>query len=198
MTRDRIFAAAKEIFEKDGLDGLSIRSVGRQAGLSTMAMYRHFADKDALVDALMQDGFAAWESRVRAIDCDDPIDWLKRLMEAYLEFAVAEPHRFDAAFLLAARTARKYPDDFARGRSPAIGLAIQRIDDAKVQGRLKDVPSLDIALTMSALAQGVISMHRAGRFAGEKDFRASYATSVAYGLAFFTDQTFTDQTGDTT
>jgi AcrR family transcriptional regulator len=186
MTRDRLFAAAREIFERDGLEGLSVRAVARHAGLSPMAMYRHFADKDALLDALMLDGFAAWEARVRAIEAEDPSQWLRSLFAAYLDFALADPHRFDAAFLLPARKARKYPDDFAAGRSPAIGMVMARIEQAKAAGRLGPVEPLEAALTLSALAQGLVSMQRAGRFASEDYFRRCYATAVERGLTFFT------------
>jgi len=186
MTRDRLFAAAKEIFERDGLEGLSVRAVARHAGLSPMAMYRHFADKDALVDALMLDGFAAWEARVGAIEAEDPLQWLRRLFAAYLDFALSDPHRFDAAFLLPARNARKYPDDFAGGRSPVIGMVMARIEQAQAAGRLGPVEPLDAALTLAALAQGMVSMQRAGRFASEDYFRRSFAAAVERGLTFFT------------
>jgi len=186
MTRDRLFAAAREIFERDGLQGLSVRAVARHVGLSPMAMYRHFTDKDALVDALMLDGFAAWEARAGAIEAEDPIEWLRRLCAAYLDFALSDPHRFDAAFLLPARRARKFPEDFAMGRSPAIGMAVTRIEQAIGAGRFSPVEPLDAALTLAALAQGLVSMQRAGRFASEAYFRRSYAAACERGLAFFT------------
>ena len=72
-TQDRLLKAARTIFAKEGLDGLSVRAVAAAAGLSAMAMYRHFKDKDALVDALMRDGFAAWEAKVAAITTRDPM-----------------------------------------------------------------------------------------------------------------------------
>ncbi len=174
--RDRILAAAKAIFERDGLEGLSIRVVARDVGLSPMGIYRHFPNKEALIDALMLDGFAVWEATVRAIDAPDPMAWLQRVLDAFLEFAVADPHRFNAAFLLPARSARRYPEDFSAGRSPVVSLMIERIDEAKAAGRLVDEPSSQIALTLSALAQGLVSMERAGRFTSEAHFRIIYTT----------------------
>lgn len=177
-TRDRILSAAKAIFERDGLEGLSIRLVARDVGMSPMGIYRHFASKEALVDALMLDGFAAWEARACAIDEPDPVAWLRHLLDAFLAFAIDDPHRFNAAFLLPARGARKYPEDFAAGRSPVVAMMTARIDEAKAAGRLVDAPSSQIALTLSALAQGLVSMERAGRFASEAHFRTLYTTTV--------------------
>jgi AcrR family transcriptional regulator len=184
-TRDRIFLAARSAFERDGLEGLSMRIVAKDAGLSTMAIYRHFPTKDSLLDALMLDGFDAWEARVVAVGEADPVAWLEQMLAAFLDFAVEDPHRFDAAFLLRARGAKQFPDDFAGGSSRVISRIMARIDDAKALGRLRDAPSLDIALTLSALAQGLVSMDRAGRFSSPVQFREIYRMAVANGLRAF-------------
>lgn len=186
-TRNRILSAAKSIFELNGLDGLSIRVVANHAGMSPMGIYRHFPNKDALVDALMADGFAAWEEIVNAIEEQEPLSWLKRLLGAYLEFAISDPHRFNAAFLLRARNARKYPEDFAAGRSPVVGLMIARIEEARAARQIVDVPPQIIALTLSALAQGFVSMERAGRFSNEAQFREIYETTVGDCLRRFSN-----------
>lgn len=142
--------------------------------MSPMSLYRHFADKDALLNALMADGLAAWEERVRAINAKAPLQWLARLTDEFLSFALEEPHRFDAAFFLPAPKARQYPDDFAAGRSPVIAMAVIKIDQARAEGLLGDTPALDVALILSALAQGLVSMHRARRFSSDAELAALY------------------------
>jgi AcrR family transcriptional regulator len=188
MMKDRIFAAAKVVLDQEGLPGLTVRKVAQHARVSPMAMYRHFAGKEALLNALMEDGLAAWEKAARSIRATDPMEWLAALGEAYLEFALAEPHRFDAAFFLPAPKARQYPDDFVAGRSPVIAMALVRIDAARADGRLGDAPALDVALAFAALAQGLISMHRANRFSSEKQFRALYRTQIRHCLEGFSVQ----------
>jgi len=174
MTRDRILSAARSVLESSGIEGLTIRGVALRAKLSPMALYRHFKDKEALLDALMEDGIAAWEGIVRGIQARDPLRWLVALGEAYLDFALTQPHRFDAAFFLPAPAARRFPDDFAAGRSPAIVMVMAHIDQAKADGRLRARPTLQIALAAAALGQGFVSMHRANRFGSEKQFKALY------------------------
>jgi AcrR family transcriptional regulator len=186
MTRDRILAAALSILEREGLAGLTVRKVAAKAGLSPMAMYRHFADKDTLLDALMDQGLAAWERVARGIRATDPMDWLQKLLEAYLDFALAQPHLFDAAFFLPAPKARRFPDDFVAGRSPVVALAMARIEQARAQGRLVDKPALEMALAISALGQGMVSMYRANRFPSEKQFRSLYRTALRHCLDSFT------------
>ena len=67
MTKDRILSAAKAVLESAGFEGLTIRRVAQRADLSPMALYRHFKNKDELLNALMQDGISAWEAIVRRI-----------------------------------------------------------------------------------------------------------------------------------
>lgn len=171
MTKDRILTAARSVLESAGIDGLTIRRVAQRAELSPMALYRHFADKDALLNALMEDGLAAWEGIVRGIRVRDPMEWLAALGEAHLDFALAQRHRYDAAFFLPAPAARRYPDDFVAGRSPAIAMVMSRIDQAKADGQLGDKPTFEIALILVAAGHGFVAMHRANRFASEKQFK---------------------------
>ena len=174
MTKNRILSAAKAVLESAGFEGLTIRRVAQRADLSPMALYRHFKNKDELLNALMQDGISAWEAIVRGIRTQDPVEWLEALMEAYLDFALTQPRRFDAAFFLPAPAARQFPDDFAAGRSPAIALAMARIDEAKADGRFRDEPTLGIAMALAAYGQGFVSMQRARRFASDKQFKELY------------------------
>ncbi len=185
MTRDRIFTAAKALLAQEGLSGLSIRKIARDVGLSPMAVYRHFADKEAIINALMQDGIGAWEDRVMAIEASDPLIWLDDQMNAFLAFALDEPHRFDAAFFLPASKARQFPEDFAAGRSKGVGLMIAHIEMAQRSGRIDTTPALDIALTLVALAQGMVSMHRARRFSTDEQFQSLFRATLRRSLACY-------------
>jgi AcrR family transcriptional regulator len=172
--RDRLFAAARELYESEGLQALSLRAVGRHAGMSAMAIYRHFPDKDALIDALLYDGLSAWIAIVVSIEDEDPIAWLRKLVDAYGAFALEQPHRFDAAFLLPARHAMTFSIEIPAGRSPAINAMLARIEQAQAKGRFVPGPPLKLALMIAAMAQGLVSMHRARRFGDETTFREDY------------------------
>ena len=181
----RIFIAARELFDAEGLAGLSMRRIADAVGITPMAIYRHYADKDALIDALMLDGFAVWEARVRGIAARDPRRWLAALMEAFIDFALMEPRRYEAAFLLPARKARRFPDDFVAGRSPVVSMAYARIEAARAKGYFGDAPASEIGLAVAAMGQGFVSMYRAGRFVGEKEFRAAYRSALTHCLNSF-------------
>lgn len=52
-TADDFVSAALDLTRRDGLPELSIRRLAAELGLSHMAVYKHLADKDALVEAMV-------------------------------------------------------------------------------------------------------------------------------------------------
>ena len=79
------------MIEKEGLAGLSVREAARRAGVSHNAPYRHFADREALLEALVVEGF---EQLNRALENRAG----RELGEAYVAFALEYPERFRLMF----------------------------------------------------------------------------------------------------
>ena len=89
--RAAVLAAAWKMIEKQGLEGLSVREAARRAGVSHNAPYRHFADREALLAALVAEGFDELEKAL-----EDRSG--RELGEAYVAFALASPQRFRLMF----------------------------------------------------------------------------------------------------
>jgi AcrR family transcriptional regulator len=187
-TQIRIFVAARELFDQEGAEGISMRRIADKVGITPMAIYRHYPDKDALLNALMLDGFTSWEARVGALGAKEPLRWVEQMGEAFLDFALSEPRRYEAAFLLKASAARRYPGDFVAGRSPVVSKLMARIEEAKAQGLIDDTPTIDITVSFTALTQGLVDMYRAGRFSDETDFRAAYRKALNHCIRSFTEK----------
>lgn len=175
------------LFDLEGESGVSMRRIATAIGVTPMAIYKHYTDKDALLGALMLDGFAAWEARVARIPEEDPRAWLECLGENFLDFALEEPRRYEAAFLLNVSQARRYPNDFDNGRSPAMRLASERIERIRRQNA-GAASTTDIVLALAALCQGLVSLYRAGRFASEAEFRAAFRRTVGHCIASYTSE----------
>jgi AcrR family transcriptional regulator len=186
-TREKILAAARRAFDRRGLVGLSLREIASKVGITPMAIYRHFESKEALIDALVLDALDEWSARVVALPPAAGLAKLEQIAEAYLDFALREPRRFEAAFLLPSRKARRYPDDFAAGLSPSGNVQLKALEEGIGQGVLAGVSPVEIVLINSALGQGLITLYRAGRIAGgEKEFRALFRRAIRSVLASFT------------
>jgi AcrR family transcriptional regulator len=65
-SRQRILDAAAEIAGERGYDGTSINLVSERSGLPASSIYWHFADKDALIAAVIDRSFARWRERLEA------------------------------------------------------------------------------------------------------------------------------------
>ncbi len=54
-TREKLFQAAAEVFEEQGIGAASIEAIAAAAGLTRGAFYSNFADKDELIIAMLED-----------------------------------------------------------------------------------------------------------------------------------------------
>jgi AcrR family transcriptional regulator len=99
VTADAILAAALELFVERGFYGTAVPEIADRAGVGAGTIYRYFASKEALVNALYQE----YKTRlVGLVMRDFPVDKPARQMIHHLwsglaEFALAEPRAF--AFL---------------------------------------------------------------------------------------------------
>jgi AcrR family transcriptional regulator len=98
--REALVRAARRILEKEGIARLSLRRVARATGVSPAAPYHHFADKQALLDAIATQGFAALtaEMRARMAKKSDPAGRLDASGISYVVFAVENPTLFQLMF----------------------------------------------------------------------------------------------------
>ena len=92
--RERILAAARELFYRDGIRAVGVDAIASAAGTNKMTLYRHFASKDELVAAYLGElaakGDVLWgEARAaHAGDADAQLRWLlKRVSQFADEFA---------------------------------------------------------------------------------------------------------------
>jgi AcrR family transcriptional regulator len=53
LNRGRVVRAAVELADQDGFDGLSMRRLAERLGVVPMALYKHVADKDELLDGMV-------------------------------------------------------------------------------------------------------------------------------------------------
>ena len=182
--KQRILRCALEELQRSGVEQFSLRAVGAAAGITPMAVYRHYRDREALLAAAGEEAFNVWKARVAAIRAAPPLNWLRQVGRAYAEFALDEPEFFDACFVLRTSVERLYPADFIAGKSPVIALAVQRIEEAQGQGQLAEGDALEAAMSMWAQVHGLAMLHRSGRFAMKrKDYLALCARCVDHVLA---------------
>lgn len=77
LTRDGVARAALELLDRDGLDALSMRRLADELGAGTMTIYGYFRNKEELLEAVIDVGFADFEPPAPS---DDPLAALRELM----------------------------------------------------------------------------------------------------------------------
>ena len=96
-----LVAAARAVLERHGLEGLTLRAVAREAGVSHGAPLRHFPGVATLLAALASEGFeqlyASVDAEVRTAGAD-PRQRLSAAGRGYVRFAVSHPGVFSLMF----------------------------------------------------------------------------------------------------
>lgn len=98
--RARILDAARELFVERGVAAVTLREIAQRIEYSTTAIYVQFKDKAALVDAMVEEDFAAFATGLEATArIVDPVERIRALHVAYIDFALAMPRHYQLMFL---------------------------------------------------------------------------------------------------
>lgn len=99
-TRDKILDAARELFVNEGYDGVSMRKVAQKIEYSPTAIYVHFHDKEQLFLELCHADFRRLAESFAAIgQIPDPIERLRRIGYAYMQFGLENPNHYRMMFM---------------------------------------------------------------------------------------------------
>lgn len=98
--RAALLSAGLDLLREVGPADLSLRAAARRAGVSAMAPYRHFADKETLLAALAGEGFMRFGAALASATAraGGPGAALRAQGLAYVRFALAEPALFRLMF----------------------------------------------------------------------------------------------------
>ena len=98
--RRALLQEAVRTIQAHGVESLTLRAVGQRLGVSRTALYRHFADKSALLAAVAQEGFRTL--RLALLDAwngaPGTAAGLDAMGEAYVRFAVQHPSHYRVMF----------------------------------------------------------------------------------------------------
>jgi AcrR family transcriptional regulator len=98
--RDALLEAAETVLERDGLSGLTLRAVAREAGVSHAAPTHHFGDLSGLLSELAAIGFRQFNKAMIAAAAagTSPVDQAVARAKAYVGYARAHPGMYGLMF----------------------------------------------------------------------------------------------------
>jgi len=113
--RDEILAAAKGLFLKDGVEGVSTRKLAQLVGLSQTGIYVYFKSKQAILAALMDAAFKKLGTALSEIDgkSTGAIPYLELAIPVYIRFGLDNPDEYRLAFMLIDPASSAHPNAMA-------------------------------------------------------------------------------------
>jgi AcrR family transcriptional regulator len=98
--RSRILDAARELFDAEGYEHVTMRRIAEAIEYSPTTIYNHFEDKDDLVRALCDEDFSRLLDVFREEEPPaDPVEWIRRLARAYARFGLELPNHYRFMFM---------------------------------------------------------------------------------------------------
>ena len=165
-TARKIAIAARRLLDEEGAEAVTMRRVARDVGITPMALYRHYSDREGLLNALADEGFEALAAQLETIGTSGNLDRrLTKILDIYLDHALHNPRLFELMFLKPRAGARRFPEDFKAGASPTANRMAALIQEGMQSGHLRKDDPWAITFEMGALLQGLVMLYLGGRMA---------------------------------
>jgi AcrR family transcriptional regulator len=158
--KTRIVAAARALYFERGPDAVTMRAVAERVGVTATALYRHFADKDAILREVMGEGSRLLGSHLfRALEAPTPLERLRATANAYLDFAATQPQAYRALYEVG-EAEEGSPVQLQRGAMRR--FLRDRVREAMDAGVVAPGDPDGTAMSVWALLHGLASLHHAG------------------------------------
>jgi AcrR family transcriptional regulator len=163
--RSEILEASRRLID-DGVDGLTLRAVAREAGIAGPSIYGHFANVDEIRDEVVRLCFEELIANLSTADraATDPEGRLQAICTAYVAYGEAYPHRY--ALLYRAVRKRDQHEATGYGGARALQILVDSIADCAATGVSASTNPYDDAVAVWACIHGLTTLR-----ASRPDFR---------------------------
>jgi AcrR family transcriptional regulator len=161
--RQALVAAAAAILEKGGPHAVTLRAVAKRVGVSQAAPYHHFADKEAILAAVAEEGFAqlaVFMDDARAVAGSSPGARLRATGLGYVRFATRHPSHFQLMFAGILPVAN-YPSLFEVSLR-SFGILMESVVAAQEAGLLRKGAPVELAVLGWSMVHGLAMLHVSG------------------------------------
>ncbi len=187
--RQSILSAAREIATEEGWQAVTTRKVAERIEYSQPTIYEYFENKEAILLALLREGYEQLVAAVQAAfnSTPDPEARLLAISEAYWDFAFRCPELYQVMHGLAGTSAgwysERYPEPPAEVRE-SFTLAREALAQWAASKGL-ELPNLrDLVEARRGLLHGLITLAMAGRIPGGPDHAKQIMLEAMRDLLF--------------
>lgn len=160
--RAQLLERAQTVIEAHGIDALSLRELARESGVSHSAPRRHFADKQALLDALAIDGFTQLHALMSSASSLSGTykDRLLGVALSYSTFATTSPALLSVMF--SAKHGDSAPAELHAAGMQCLTIVTRLLSDAQENNAIATGDPEELAMAAFSTAHGAISLCTAG------------------------------------
>jgi len=186
-TRGKLLAVALELMEgPDGVDGVTMRAVAAAAGVTTMATYKHFQNRDALLRAATAAEYPRIAGYFARANARTGVPGMRGML-GYLNYALDHPQIFRYMFSCHRADAFVFPHDLKESKSPTFNVLLTVVSELMERRVFRSDDVAETALSIWAHAHGLITLYLCGRIAAPRaTFQKLYMRSLdrlLHGLA---------------
>jgi AcrR family transcriptional regulator len=183
--RERLCEAAERLFAEKGLDGVTMRQLAAELGVSPMTPYRYFRDKEDILAAVRAGGFNRFAEALEVARERTPGDARAKstaVGEAYLDFALQHPNTYKLMFDLNQPHEADYPELVEAGDRARATMSAY-VEDLLAEGELAGDPQ-QIGMMFWAATHGAVVLELAGKLpqGAARTLAHNMISSMARGL----------------
>lgn len=158
--RRRIVDAAIEMFVAEGYEKVSIRNIADKIEYSPATIYLYYKDKDELLYDVQGEAFQKLANYLRArITAEDPLERVRQLILAYLDFAREYEELYDLMFIIKAPMNSVQKDAEWDNGQDAFTLLRENVISCVEKGLIRFDNPMIATLSIWAFAHGFISLN---------------------------------------
>lgn len=187
---DALIIAAAELIEESGSDDFAMIDAARKAGVSSAAPYRHFSDRDALLDAVSRLGYYALSSQLLETQANyqaGSAECIIALGKRYIHFVTSHPAFFDLMWgERGSKVQQILEQEQPELKINGFWLLVNQVRAWCDQEGLIDAEPEDLALKLWSMSIGLshIAIHyRLERFVVDVDIEEILSTSTTSFLS---------------
>jgi AcrR family transcriptional regulator len=157
--RRKILDAARELFATEGYERVTMRRIADAIEYSPTALYHHFEDKNALVDALCEEDFGRLLGALLTRELpSDPIEQIRQMGRAYAGFGLENPNHYRYMFMTPMEFKASHDHELSQSGERAFGLLRSAVENAIAGGRFRRGDALTIAQVLWSGLHGVVAL----------------------------------------
>jgi AcrR family transcriptional regulator len=160
VKRAQIFAVAKKVFLREGLDGASLRAIARECEYAPGALYAYYESKEEIYADILRDSLERLrQAAVKGAGAHEPVRALRGAIRGFYRFYRKNPHDFDLSLnLYSGRLGLGgLPSDLEKDLYMRLGMALEIVNQTLMKLR-PGMSKKTCQMHRQALASGMMGV----------------------------------------